>query len=44
MEGWDAMLPGLPTLAASHWVVLAFKTLAALGFIWSANLVILYAC
>jgi len=24
--------------------VLALKTLAALGFIWSANLVILYAC
>jgi len=38
------MLPGLPTLAASHWLVLALKTLAALGFIGSANLVILYAC
>jgi hypothetical protein len=44
VEWWETMLPGLPTLAASHWVVLALKTLAALGFIWSANLVILYAC
>ena len=39
-----AMLPGLPTLAGSHWFVLVIKTLAALGFIWTANLVILYAC
>jgi len=38
------MFPGLPTLAGSHWLLLALKTLAALGFIWSANLVILYAC
>ncbi len=38
------MLPGLPTLAGSRWLVLALKTLAALGFIGSANLVILYAC
>ena len=44
VELWDAMLPGLPAFAASHWLVLALKTLAALGFIWSANLVILYAC
>jgi hypothetical protein len=38
------MLPGLPTLAVSHWLALVLKTLAALGFIWSANFVILYAC
>jgi hypothetical protein len=38
------MLFGLPTLAGPHWLVLALKTLAALGFVCSANLVILYAC
>jgi hypothetical protein len=38
------MLPDLPTLAGAHWLVLAVKTLAALGFICAANLVILYAC
>jgi hypothetical protein len=38
------MLSGLPALAASHWVALALKTIAAVGFIWSANFVILYAC
>lgn len=37
------MFPGLPPLAA-HWLVLALKALAAAGFIWTANLVILYAC
>jgi hypothetical protein len=39
-----AMLPVLPTLAGPHWFVLVVKTLAALGFICTANLVILYAC
>jgi hypothetical protein len=38
------MLPVWPTLAGSHWLALALKALAALGFIWSANFVILYAC
>jgi hypothetical protein len=38
------MLFGLPTLAAPHWLALVLKTLAAVGFIWSANFVILYAC
>ena len=38
------MLSGLPTLAGAHWLVLVLKTLAAFGFILTANLVILYAC
>jgi hypothetical protein len=38
------MLPGLPTWAGAHWLVLAVKALAAFGFILAANLVILYAC
>jgi hypothetical protein len=38
------MLSGLPTLAGAHWIVVIVKTLAAFGFIWTANLVILYAC
>ena len=38
------MLPDLPTLAGSHWLMLALKALAAAGFMGSANLVILYAC
>lgn len=38
------MFSGLPTFAGAHWFVLILKTLAAFGFIWVANLVILYAC
>ncbi len=39
------MFPALPALAAApHWLMLVLKTLAAVGFICSANLVILYAC
>ncbi len=38
------MFSSLPTLAGAHWLVLLVKTLAAFGFIWTANLVILYAC
>jgi hypothetical protein len=40
----EMMLPALPLIAAPHWLMLVFKTLAALGFIWSANFVVLYAC
>ncbi len=38
-----AMLPSLPTLTGAHWLLLAVKTLGALGFMWAANFVILYA-
>jgi len=40
------MLPALPTLgsAASAWLMLALKALAALGFMIAANAVVLYAC
>jgi hypothetical protein len=38
------VLPGLPTVPDPYWLAVVLKTLAALGFIWSANFVILYAC
>jgi hypothetical protein len=38
------MFSSLPTLAGGHWVVLIVKALTAFGFMWTANLVILYAC
>jgi len=40
------MLTNLPTLfgVKSAWLLLALKIVAALGFILSANMVILYAC
>jgi hypothetical protein len=37
------MIPALPTLTGASWLVLLVKTLGAVGFIWTANLVILYA-
>ena len=39
------ILPHLPTLLGmkSAWMILALKIVAALGFMLSANLVILYA-
>jgi hypothetical protein len=37
------MLPSWPTLTGAHALVLLVKTLGALGFIWAANFVILYA-
>jgi hypothetical protein len=40
------MIPVLPSLggAGSAWLMLAFKALAAMGFMAAANAVILYAC
>jgi hypothetical protein len=38
----NAMLPALPPLGGA-WIALAFKALAALGFMTVANVVILYA-
>jgi hypothetical protein len=40
------MIPVLPTLggAASAWLMLALKALAAIGFMTAANAVIMYAC
>jgi len=40
------MIPDLPTLtgAASGWMLLVLKALAAMGFMTVANVVILYAC
>jgi hypothetical protein len=40
------MIPELPVLtgAASSWLLLSLKALAAMGFMTAANLVILYAC
>jgi hypothetical protein len=40
------MLPDLPTLLGikSVWLALALKIAAAIGFMISANMVILYAC
>lgn len=40
------MLPDLPIFLSikSAWMILALKITAALGFILSANMVILYAC
>ncbi len=39
------MLPDWPQLAAAagHWVLLGLKIVAALGFAFAANMVILYA-
>ena len=39
------LLPHLPTLLGvkSAWLILALKIVAALGFVLSANMVILYA-
>jgi hypothetical protein len=37
------MLSGLPTWVAAHGLMLVVKALAAVGFMWTANLVILYA-
>ncbi len=38
------MTPGLPTLTGAHLLMLLAKMLAVIGFTWTANLVILYAC
>jgi len=40
------MIPDLPDLggAGSAWLMLALKTLAAMGFMTLADVVILYAC
>lgn len=40
------MIPALPTLggASGAWLLLAFKALAALGFMAAANVIVLYAC
>jgi hypothetical protein len=40
------MIPVLPTLggAASGWLLLALKILAAMGFVAAADTVMLYAC
>ena len=40
------MIPDLPTLtgASGAWILLAFKAIAAMGFMTAANVIILYAC
>jgi len=40
------MIPDLTPLTgeSSHWLVIALRALAAMGFMAAANAVILYAC